>query len=53
MQSLSHPNVVQYLDSFLDGNELVIALEWAAAGDLKRQLRKAVEKGVYFEEVMT
>ena len=32
VQSLNHPNVVQYLDSFLEGNELVIALEWAAAG---------------------
>jgi NIMA (never in mitosis gene a)-related kinase len=38
------------LDSFLEGNELVIALEWAAAGDLKRQIRKAQEKATYFEE---
>jgi len=50
VQSLNHPNIVQYLDSFIEGNELVIALEWAAAGDLKRQLRKAIEKKQHLEE---
>jgi len=51
LQSLEHPNVVAYLDAFLDGEEsgeelsrsgssdLIIVLEWAEAGDLKRQLR--------------
>jgi len=43
LQSLDHPNIVKYLDSFLDGSELVIVVEWAAAGDLKRQIRKALE----------
>ena len=50
VQSLSHPNVVRYYDSFLEGDQLVIALEWAAAGDLKRQLRKAQERHEPFEE---
>ncbi|KAG5191840.1 kinase-like domain-containing protein [Tribonema minus] len=50
LQSLNHPNIISYLDSFLSGNELVIVFEWAAAGDLKRQVRKAQERGVYFEE---
>lgn len=50
VQSLNHRNVVQYLDSFLEGNELVIALEWAEAGDLKRQIRKANERGRRFSE---
>ena len=43
LQSLDHPNIVKYLDSFLEGSELVIVVEWAAAGDLKRQIRKAQE----------
>jgi len=50
LQSLDHPNVIRYLDSFITENDLVIVFEWAAAGDLKRQLRKAQERGVGFEE---
>jgi serine/threonine protein kinase len=50
LQSLDHPNIIHYLDSFLSDNDLVIIIEWAAAGDLKRQLRKAQERGVGFEE---
>lgn len=50
LQSLDHPNVIKYLDSFITDNDLVIVVEWAAAGDLKRQLRKAQERGVGFEE---
>lgn len=52
LQSLDHPNVIRYLDSFITDNDLVIIVEWAAAGDLKRQLRKAQERGVGFEERM-
>lgn len=50
MQSVSHTNIVQYLDAFIANNELYIAFEWAEAGDLKRQIRKANEKGVRFDE---
>ena len=57
LQSLKHPNVVAYLDAFLDGDaqdggssDLIIVLEWAEAGDLKRQLRKAIQKHARFEE---
>ena len=50
LQSLDHPNIIKYMDSFINDNDLVIVFEWAAAGDLKRQLRKAQERGVGFEE---
>jgi len=50
LQSLDHPNIIRYLDSFIEGSELIIVVEWAAAGDLKRQLRKALEKQTHFEE---
>ena len=50
LQSLQHDNIVQYLDSSIDGDELIIVIEWAAAGDLKRQVRKANERGKPFEE---
>ncbi|CAM9619988.1 unnamed protein product [Chrysoparadoxa australica] len=50
LQSLDHPNIIQYLDSFIDNSDLVIVFEWAAAGDLKRQVRKAQERQMLFEE---
>ncbi|KUF80420.1 Serine/threonine-protein kinase Nek6 [Phytophthora nicotianae] len=50
VQSVGHPNIIQYLDAFVQNNELYIAFEWAEAGDLKRQIRKANEKGVRFDE---
>lgn len=50
LQSLNHPNIVAYLDSFIEGNELIIVFEWAESGDLKRQVRKAQERQVRFEE---
>ena len=42
LQSLDHPNIIRYLDSFIDDKDLIIVVEWAAAGDLKRQLRKVI-----------
>ncbi|CAM9657275.1 unnamed protein product, partial [Pylaiella littoralis] len=50
LQSLDHCNIIRYVDFFLEESELVIVLEWAAAGDLKRQVRKALRRGVHFEE---
>ena len=50
LQSLDHPNIIHYSESFLDDKDLIIIVEWAAAGDLKRQLRKAQEKQENFEE---
>ncbi|RLN57703.1 hypothetical protein BBJ29_000432 [Phytophthora kernoviae] len=50
VQSVRHPNIIQYLDAFVQNNELYIAFEWAEAGDLKRQIRKANEKGMRFDE---
>ena len=45
-----HPNIISYLDSFLDENYLIIILEWAGAGDLKRQISKAKQKSARFDE---
>ena len=50
LEKLEHPNIVKYLRSYLAGDELIIAFEWAAAGDLKQQIRRAQERGHRFNE---
>ncbi|CAM9257884.1 unnamed protein product, partial [Hapterophycus canaliculatus] len=50
LQRLDHRNIIGFQDFFVEENELVIVFEWAAAGDLKRQVRKALEREVHFEE---
>jgi len=44
MQNLVHPNIVKFLDWFLDENILYIVMELAEIGDLARVIRKAREK---------
>lgn len=47
-----HPNVISYYDSFLEESAMYVVLEWAHAGDLKRQIRKARDKGARFDEAL-
>ena len=39
MKPLNHPNIIQYIDSLIYNNELIIVTEWADKGDLKKLLR--------------
>eukprot|EP00743_Colponemidia_sp_Colp-15_P008010 GILK01008675.1.p1 GENE.GILK01008675.1~~GILK01008675.1.p1 ORF type:complete len:735 (+),score=154.97 GILK01008675.1:110-2314(+) len=50
LQSLDHPNIIKYLDSFIENNDLIIIIEWAEKGDLKRVIRQAGQDGVQLEE---
>lgn len=50
LESLDHPNIIKYLDSFMEENQLLIAIEWAERGDLKRIIKKAVTEDNPIEE---
>ena len=52
MAALSHANVVRYYDSFLEGNQLQIIMEYCDSGDLQKFLKKSEKEGILPEESM-
>lgn len=40
MERLRHKHITQYIESFIEDNEMFIAVEWAESGDLKEHIKK-------------
>lgn len=50
LESLDHPFIIKYLDSFIENNQMFIAVEWASKGDLKRVIRHARDENSSIDE---
>lgn len=50
LQSLDHPNIVRLLEAIVEQSELLIIVDWAEKGDLKRLIRKAQANETRFKE---
>jgi serine/threonine protein kinase len=51
-EGLQNDHVLHMFDAFIDQNQLIIVLEWASGGDLKRLIRKAREAGTPLTEAV-
>ena len=49
-QELEHPNIIRYLESFVEGNYLIIVLELADAGDLGKMIKHFKSQGKIMPE---
>lgn len=50
MEKLQHEHITKYIESFIQDNEMFIAVEWAARGDLKQQIKGVRDRGEIIPE---
>ena len=51
MEKLEHPNITKYIESFIQDNEMFIAVEWAEKGDLKNYILNIKEQEKFIPEI--
>ena len=51
MEKLEHPNITKYIESFIQDNEMFIAVEWAEKGDLKNYISSIRERDEFIPEI--
>jgi tRNA A-37 threonylcarbamoyl transferase component Bud32 len=50
IKSLNHPHIVGCVEHFIEENVFVLVFDWAAGGDLKRLVKRAVQANSNFDE---
>ena len=50
MEKLDHRHITKYIESFIQDNEMFIAVEWAEKGDLKEFIKNVRERGEQIPE---
>ena len=51
MEKLEHQHITKYLESFIQDNEMFIAVEWAEKGDLKNYIKSIRESNQFIPEI--
>lgn len=51
MEKLEHEHITKYLESFIQDNEMFIAVEWAEKGDLKNYIKNIRESNQFIPEI--
>jgi serine/threonine protein kinase len=51
MEKLEHRHITRYIESFIQDNEMFIAVEWAQNGDLKEFIKNIRESGSFIPEL--
>ena len=52
MSTLQHPNIIEYIESFVDDSNLVIVMEYAPSGDLESVIKSHRRIREYIDEDM-
>lgn len=50
LKMMNHPNIIQYDDSFREGENLNIVMEYAEGGDLQQRIAQAKDVHERFDE---
>lgn len=50
LKKVNHPNIIKYIDSFIEDDTLHIVTQYCDQGDLSSAIRKQKELNVYFDE---
>jgi len=51
MEKLEHKHITRYIESFIQDNEMFIAVEWAEKGDLKEYIKRVRHRNEFIPEL--